>query len=195
MATAADLDLPPWAADFASEPSLTCPSWLRYWEGTDGQAQVHGSDSVIALLHGESAEPALRGATFFLEHETRMVHALWPLGRRVCGHPGIVHGGVTALLLDEAFGQAYWTFVWPTRGKGFTANLTVDYKAPVPAGEWISTSVELLSVEGRKVRLQATVSQRPRGQGTLYATASCLFIVARKEEDNAAPAPAAAATE
>ena len=89
---------------------------------------------------------------------------------------------VTGLTTPTLHDQAYWSYVFPTHGPGFTANLTVDYKAPVPAGSWIATSVELLSLEGRKVRLAASVSERPRGEGKLYASATCLFIVARKEE-------------
>ena len=63
----------------------------------------------------------------------------------------------------------------------FTANLTIDYKAPVPSLTYLCICVDLQSVEGRKVRLTATVSDRPDGKGTLYVTASALFIVAKKD--------------
>jgi acyl-coenzyme A thioesterase PaaI-like protein len=41
----------------------------------------------------------------FVEKDKQRVYGAWCLGDRVCGHPGIVHGGVTALLLDEMMGQ------------------------------------------------------------------------------------------
>lgn len=48
------------------------------------------------------------------------------------GHPGWTHGGFTSLLMDEMAGQAYAEFVQPERGPGMTANLTVNYTAPLP---------------------------------------------------------------
>ena len=144
---------------------------------------MHGEDTVISLLHDGGEEPALQAtARVFLDATKKRVYTVWPLGRRVCGHPGIVHGGVTALLLDESFGQAYWAWVASERGPGFTANLSIDYKAPTPSLTWICATIDLVSVEGRKVKLSATVSDRPGGEGgTIFASASCLFIVAAKE--------------
>ena len=97
----------------------------------------------------------------------------------------------------------------PLRRRSFTANLNVDYKAvrnhaasagaalalarcrrrlnacsppqPAPASSYMCTTVDLVSEEGRKVRLSATMSERPGGQGLVYATATCLFIVAKKD--------------
>jgi hypothetical protein len=37
------------------------------------------------------------------------------------------------------------------------------------------------SVEGRKVKLAATVADRPGDAAQVFATASCLFVVARKD--------------
>lgn len=68
-----------------------------------------------------------------------------------------------------------------TRGGGFTANLSVDYKHPVPAQSWVCVTVELVSVEGRKVRLAARVTSSTDDDATLFASATCLFIVAAKD--------------
>jgi len=156
---------------------------LRRADWKSDEPQVHGEDTVISLLHDGGEEPALTNtARVFLDAAKQRVYTVWPLGRRVCGHPGIVHGGVTALILDESFGQAYWAWCAKERGPGFTANLTVDYKSPLSALTWVCTTIDMVSVEGRKVRLSATVSDRPGGVGgTIFATASCLFIVAAKE--------------
>lgn len=52
--------------------------------------------------------------------------------RNVCGFPKIVHGGLTAAIIDESFG-----FLWLSLrankqlsfiGPAFTAHLEVDYK-------------------------------------------------------------------
>ncbi len=178
VGSAADAAPPAWVAALAARPGVTAPPAHRYWESP---VQPHGECTVIALLH-EGAEPAVAGARVFLEESTRTVYGVWPLGRRVCGHPGIVHGGVSALLLDEMFGQAYWAWFAPVRGPGYTANLNIDYKAPAPAGRWLCATVRVLSEEGRKVRLEATLADAPEGEGgAVFATATCLFVVARKE--------------
>jgi predicted thioesterase len=57
----------------------------------------------------------------------------------------------------------------------------VDYKAPVPSGSWICVTVDLVSVEGRKVRLAARVTSSHEEDATLFASATCLFIVAAKD--------------
>jgi acyl-CoA thioesterase FadM len=79
--------------------------------------------------------------------------------------------------------QAYWAWLAPTRGGGFTANLNVDYKAPLPARSWVCVMVDVVGIEGRKVRLSATLSDRPHDEdgATVFATATCLFIVAAKD--------------
>ena len=164
-------------AELASRSGISSPAAAQYWQSP---VQPHGECTVIALLH-EGPEAAVRGARVFVHAASRTVYGAWPLGRRVCGHPGIVHGGVSALILDEMFGQAYWAAFAKERGPGFTANLSVDYKAPAPAGRWLCCTVAVVAEEGRKVRLQATLSDEPDAAGTVYATATCLFIVARKD--------------
>ena len=154
---------------------MSSPSACEYWKSP---VQPHGECTIIAALH-EGGEPLVRGARVFLHAASRTCYGAWPLGRRVCGHPGLVHGGMSALVLDEMFGQAYWAWYAKERGPGFTANLNVDYKAPAPASEWLCCTVTVESVEGRKVRLAATLSDAPEGK--VYAAATCLFIVARKD--------------
>ena len=156
---------------------MSSPAAAQYWRAP---VQPHGECTVIAYLH-EGPQPAVRGARVFMHADSRNAYGVWPLGERVCGHPGLVHGGVSALVLDEMFGQAYYCFFAAERGPGFTANLNIDYKAPAPAAAWLCATVTVVSVEGRKVRLAATLSEEPDGAGTVFAAATCLFVVARKD--------------
>lgn len=56
--------------------------------------------------------------------------------RDVCGYPRIVHGGLTAAILDETFG--FLLFALKHHGQlpfwqpAFTAHLEVDYKSVRP---------------------------------------------------------------
>jgi len=112
---------PAWVAEMASSPGISSPSAHEYW--TSEEAQPHGDDTIIALLHERQATESvfLTTSRVFLDSAARKVHTVWPVGRRVCGHPGLVHGGVTALLLDESFGQAYWAWFFTERGPGCVA--------------------------------------------------------------------------
>jgi acyl-coenzyme A thioesterase PaaI-like protein len=56
------------------------------------------------------------------------VRAVFHVGRALCGHRGIVHGGLTAALMDDVSGAA--TFV-AAGGGHFTANLTINYVSAV----------------------------------------------------------------
>jgi acyl-coenzyme A thioesterase PaaI-like protein len=49
-------------------------------------------------------------------------------GAALNGHPGVVHGGITALLFDNTFG---WLFFARSIPVGVTANLNINYRAPV----------------------------------------------------------------
>ena len=53
------------------------------------------------------------------------IRCIIKLGGQLNGYPGVVHGGITALLFDNSFGAA---FIVLNKPHGVTANLTVNYK-------------------------------------------------------------------
>lgn len=85
------------------------------------------------------------------------------------GPPGIVHGGVLATMVDEAMTARAFQ-----EGKMvFTANLNIDYKAPVLIGTEITITAQLDRTEGRKIYVNAAVHLP---DGTLALTAVGLFL-------------------
>jgi acyl-coenzyme A thioesterase PaaI-like protein len=64
-----------------------------------------------------------------------------------------VHGGVTALMLDQLFGAASSAFGDPA----MTASLHIDYRRPVPLGEEILFRCQTVKRDGRKRWLSAQV--------------------------------------
>lgn len=50
--------------------------------------------------------PAARHDQVLVNREKQTIYGIWPLGRFVCGHAGICHGGMTSLAIDEMSGQA-----------------------------------------------------------------------------------------
>jgi acyl-coenzyme A thioesterase PaaI-like protein len=99
-------------------------------------------------------------------------------GQRAGGHRGILHGGAIAASFDDAFGALFFSQGF---GPGFTANLTIDYRRPVPVGTRLRIVATVDSVEGRKVWMLAKLvdSSDPSDDPTVFAEAKCLFIKPR----------------
>lgn len=93
------------------------------------------------------------------------------LGRGVCGHDGIVHGGLLATLLDETLARTAISNL-PEK-VGVTANLSLNYRAPTMADQFVVIKTSLQEVKGRK----ATVTGRVEDlDGTLLVEATAIFV-------------------
>lgn len=102
------------------------------------------------LLHSAlSGDDKLERYDLALAPDARSLRAIVRLGDQACGHPRIVHGGAIASILDDAFGVLFYA---AKVGNGFTANLHVDYRKPLPAGTDVHVFTRIDRVEGRKVR-------------------------------------------
>eukprot|EP00418_Pyrodinium_bahamense_P086240 CAMPEP_0179053734 /NCGR_PEP_ID=MMETSP0796-20121207/22426_1 /TAXON_ID=73915 /ORGANISM="Pyrodinium bahamense, Strain pbaha01" /LENGTH=189 /DNA_ID=CAMNT_0020750341 /DNA_START=49 /DNA_END=618 /DNA_ORIENTATION=+ len=104
--------------------------------------------------------------------------AVLPVGDKLNGHPGIVHGGFSAALLDELFA---WTVFLEKDAHGFgsktmlTANLTLNYKAPVFCNREYMVEVEAeRMVKSKKIFLKAVVLDT---KGQVCVDATSLYIL------------------
>ena len=102
------------------------------------------------------------------------------LGADLCGHPGDIHGGLLATMLDE--GLARCSFGALPNGVGMTANLKVDYRSPAAAESFIVLRARTTKVEGRKAWVEGSVETlaTPGKAPVLLAEASGLFIEPRQ---------------
>ncbi|KAI9677085.1 MAG: hypothetical protein M1817_006924 [Caeruleum heppii] len=98
------------------------------------------------------------------------------LGKDLCGHPGIVHGGLLATLLDE--GLARCCFPALPNKIGMTANLNINYRKPAPAESFIVLRAKAVKVEGRKAWVEGHIETVPKeGQEpVVLVEASALFV-------------------
>jgi uncharacterized protein (TIGR00369 family) len=88
------------------------------------------------------------------------------------GHPGYLHGGIIATLLDETMSKA-------VRARGLTAmtrHLEIDYKRPVPSASPIRMEGRIVRDEGRKHWVEASIFDADR---RVLAHAKGLFIEAK----------------
>ncbi|KAF7335693.1 UPF0644 protein PB2B4.06 [Mycena venus] len=96
------------------------------------------------------------------------------LGRGLCGHDGIVHGGLLATLLDEALARNAITNL-PEK-VGVTATLSLTYRAPTRADQFVVLKTQLVELKGRKATVVGRVEDL---QGNLLVEANGLFVQPR----------------
>lgn len=102
------------------------------------------------------------------------------------GPPGLVHGGVSALILDQVFGEAAAAGGSP----GMTGTLTLRYNQGTPLGD-CSAEAWIDRREGVKTFVKGAM-RNADGEDTV--TAEGVFILprwARKQQDEGGPAPKA----
>jgi uncharacterized protein (TIGR00369 family) len=83
---------------------------------------------------------------------------------------GVVHGGIVALLLDEAVGWAAWHRGHP----GVTGKLEVRYRQPLRIGEKVRLTGRVDSVRRTLVYATATIHRLSDGERVAEATATLM---------------------
>jgi uncharacterized protein (TIGR00369 family) len=85
------------------------------------------------------------------------------------GHPGYLHGGIIATLLDEAMSKAVRALGRPS----MTRKMEVEYLRPVPSGAPLRIEGRVLRNEGRKHWAEAVIVD---AEETVLAQGNGLFI-------------------
>ncbi len=94
------------------------------------------------------------------EFKTRRTHQ---------GFPGVAHGGIAAAAIDEAMGWAmYAAGAW-----AMTARLQVRYRRPLPLGERLEVSAEVVRDRGRWLEAEGRLRVL---DGPLVTEAKAVFI-------------------
>ncbi|KAF4767477.1 hypothetical protein HAV15_009523 [Penicillium sp. str.  len=153
--------------DFSeARPHLTIPEPLRERNLTAGTLAGPGKIVVPPYV--------------FSERGGKTMISLMYLGGDVCGHQGIVHGGLLATLLDE--GLARCCFPALPNKVGVTANLNIDYRAPAMANQYVALRAETVKVEGRKAWVEGRIETLPIDgtEPVVLVEAKALFIEPRQ---------------
>lgn len=102
--------------------------------------------------------------------EPGRMRAVFQLGAAYEGPADLVHGGVSALLLDQVLGDTAETYGFP----GMTGTLDVKYRQPLPLGEVI-VDAWVDRVDGVKTHVLGTIS----GPDGMCVEAEGIFILPR----------------
>ncbi|KAL1898318.1 hypothetical protein Cpir12675_002026 [Ceratocystis pirilliformis] len=98
------------------------------------------------------------------------------LGRDLCGHPGIVHGGLLATILDEQSG--FCCIPKMPQRMAVTAYLNINYRKPAKADGFFVVKTKIENLDGRKAFVNSTIESLPKdgSKGDVVADADSLFI-------------------
>ncbi|CEH14897.1 Uncharacterized conserved protein [Ceraceosorus bombacis] len=101
-------------------------------------------------------------------------YAFLHLGRSMCGHDGLIHGGLLATVLDETLART--AFFSLPHHVGVTARLEVDYRAPVKADQFVVVRTEKVESKGRKCTVQGSIQSL---DGQILVQAKAIFVEPR----------------
>ncbi|KAK2010504.1 thioesterase superfamily protein [Colletotrichum eremochloae] len=148
-----------------SRPHMRLPDVLRRHNLTGGTLLGPGRITVPPVC--------------WTEKGGRSLVSISHLGTDVCGHPGIVHGGLLATMLDE--GLARCCFAALPHNVGVTAKLEINYRKPVHAGTYVVLRARTIRVEGRKAWVEGQLETLAANgeEPVVLAQASALFVSPR----------------
>ncbi|KAK9465175.1 HotDog domain-containing protein [Lipomyces arxii] len=112
----------------------------------------------------------------WVNHDDRELVAVMHLGENLCGHPGIVHGGLLTIVMDEGLGGCAFTAL-PNQ-IGVTANLSMNFRNAAPPNNIYILRAKVTEAKGRKVWAAATFETAPTKEraGVVVCDATSLFI-------------------
>lgn len=156
MAPPEGAQLPERAAD-APAPGSALPS---HYPGCMGCGLGHPTGLRMRLVAGEGL--TVRGTFEVSEHHQ--------------GAPGLAHGGLISLAMDEVLGGLAWLLRTPM----VTGRLQVEFARPVPVGTQLSLHAQVDGVSGRRIFTSGTAhAETP--DGALLARAFAVFVAVPME--------------
>ncbi|KAG1823533.1 HotDog domain-containing protein [Suillus subaureus] len=150
----AQLDAHEW---YETRPYVKYPEQLRVNSLTAGALRGPGKLALPPLVRARKDE----------SEAIVIVH----VGRGVCGHDGIIHGGLLATILDESLARTAITNL-PEK-IGVTANLSINYRAPTFADQFIVVRISLVDKAGRKSKVTGKVEDL---KGNVLVEAHATFV-------------------
>jgi len=117
----------------------------------------------VTMVHGDAEALRVEGeCTLHRVHE---------------GPPTYVHGGMSAMILDQLLGQA----VMLSGRVGLTRTLTVRYRRPVPLGEPLLLTAQVTERDGTRMVVTGAIAARS-APDVVLVEADGAFLVPRPDQ-------------
>jgi uncharacterized protein (TIGR00369 family) len=117
-----------------------------------------------------AANPAGMKLAFDLDFDARRTRGSFVLGPNYAGGAGFAHGGIIAVILDEAMGKLSKL----SEERAVTAEMNIDYRKPIPVDKPIVVEGWQEEEKGRN-RFRVAEIRDP--QGTVLARGKGRFVV------------------
>ena len=187
----------PWAATLLNRPNIICrvPGSRRYKTSTEDSlfAEILKTPRTIRSCISFYQRPSPE------QEKIEEISTLMTIGDGINGHPGIMHGGIVASILDEGMGilqstnyeRDHLNAVAKGRAEGelppygynsFTAELKIKYLKPVLTPGPLIVTARYVKRDGRKEWIYAEVKQRVGasedydGDEVVCATGEAFFL-------------------
>lgn len=157
-----------------SRPYVKYPEQQRQHSLTAGSLRGPGLITTYPLVlsktfHGAQMEGGNEGDSYVIIH----------LGRSLCGHDNVIHGGLLATIVDEALARTAF-YSLPAK-IGMTANLNIDYKKPVMANQFVVIKTWKVDSKDRKANVACQILPISKDLKELngkdpYVNAKALFV-------------------
>ncbi|KAJ2159907.1 hypothetical protein GGF46_002689 [Coemansia sp. RSA 552] len=161
-------------SDAAKECIANPEQWKRlpfFWHQNQNTRK---SAFIIGTLHKDeklAVEPLV-----FVSRDRKQFVFVMHIGKDLCGHDGIVHGGILATLFDEATARpAFWNL---PRSVALTASLKINYRRPVVANQVLVLRTEIANINDRKAEITAHIEN---AKGTILCDSEVLYISPKDE--------------
>jgi uncharacterized protein (TIGR00369 family) len=112
-----------------------------------------------------------RGMKLAFEQDdaARCIRGRFRMGEEYSGAPGILHGGIIAVLLDEAMGKVNRF----RQVRAVTAEMKIEYLRPIPTGQDIVIEAREVETNGRNLFHEGEIRS---AQGELLARGRGRFV-------------------
>ncbi|KAI1885963.1 hypothetical protein AGOR_G00209160 [Albula goreensis] len=153
-------------------------AWRRLPSYNRSLKYATGGQCLSKLLQGKARiftrNIEEQGAGFeyvvFINKQEKTCVCVFQAGHLLEGPPGHVHGGAIATIIDSVTG----THATYLSGPVMTANLTINYRSPIPLGSVVLVHSSLDKTEGRKTFLSCQVTNTDGSK--MHTEATGLFV-------------------
>jgi len=137
--------------------TVAIPKWKesRPYANYPEEKRIHSLTAGTLAGPGKLAVPPLVFSTRDDSESIIILH----LGRSMCGHDGIIHGGLVGTVLDETLART--AILSLPAQVGVTANLNINYRYPTFADQFVVIRSKLIKQEGRKAWVEARMEELP----------------------------------
>ncbi|HPP36323.1 MAG TPA: PaaI family thioesterase [Clostridiales bacterium] len=120
------------------------------------------------------------GLRLNISHIGDKSHIEFEVKPQYCGYPGVLHGGLAAVLFDEAMFHA----IAKSGIEAVTASMSIEYISPAFEGHILVCEGEIENRDGRKIDVVATLTDKASGRIIAKARGRFLEVDLKKVLDS-----------